>query len=541
MSAPAESAAPSASGRPSTIPPRRPLVPAHCRILLVDDEPSLRSVLEKLLAEEGFSVSVASNGDEALEQAMRALPELVLTDLAMEPVGGIELCRRLHELDRDLPVIVMTGLSDRELVIESLRVGAEDYLVKPLDWDATLWRVHRAIERRLAKRDQDQLRRALNERLVLSSIREQEHADAEARHRAQLEALLENLYEGVIIAGADGSVLMVNAAARAILGLGEDALGNVGTLYRLPIVQLDGAPLPPGERPLMRALRGDAFADVETVLLRPNGTKRHLSSTGTSVRDEQGHVIMAIVAFRDVTDQKRLEHQREEYLALVSHDLRNPLTSILMSLFVIREAAKKERVDAAELAELALRGERNVTRMTGMLDELTEATSLELGGVRLETRPCDLREILTSALDGLDEPRSRRVTIETDGEETYPVRGDAARLERVVANLLSNALKYSAPDRGVMARLRLRGAEVQLDVIDHGIGIAPASIAMLFDRYARTPGGRASASGLGLGLYIARLLVEAHGGRIDVQSELGRGSTFSLCLPVSPLGAVTGG
>src|SRR6185369_11349929 len=129
-------------------------------------------------------------------------PDVVLTDLHMHPMDGVELCRRLHELDHDLPVIVMTAHSDMQSVIESLRERAEDYLIKPLQYEAVLWCVERAITRRAAKLEQEQTQRTLNEHLVLSSIREQEHAEAEALQSAQLRALLENLSEGVLVADA---------------------------------------------------------------------------------------------------------------------------------------------------------------------------------------------------------------------------------------------------------------------------------------------------------------------------------------------------
>ncbi len=123
------------------------------------------------------------------------------------------------------------------------------------------------------------------------------------------------------------------------------------------------------------------------------------------------------------------------------------------------------------------------------------------------------------------------LTIETDDAPSYSVLGDPARLERVVGNLLTNALKYSPEDAPVNIRVARKGSEVELDVIDHGIGIEPESLKTLFDRYYRTRAGKEHASGLGLGLYIARLIVEAHGGRITVSSEVGKGSTFRVILP----------
>jgi signal transduction histidine kinase len=506
-----------------------PLIPAP-RILVVDDDDAARRGLEDLLRADGFATSEAPDGDAALAEAARAMPDVVLTDLHMPNIDGVELCRRLHEIEPDLPVIVMTAFSDMTAVVECLRSGAEDYLIKPLHYDAVAWCVRRAIARRAAKREQEELYRTLNERLVLSSIREQELAEAEAHQRAQLNALLENLQEGVIIADPSGRVLLLNGAARRILDLlGDPDPGTLSALTALEAHDLEGRPISVEQRPLSRALRGERFEGHELLRMRPGGGQRHLMSTGTSVQDDNGDVALAIVVFRDVTELRRLERQREEYLALLSHDLRNPLAAILVLVSTLKQSTAKRGL--TKDVELAERAERNVKRMTTMIAELTEATTLEAQGVALCREAHDLRELVAGVVGRMDDVHKRRITITGDDASPCIVLADASRLERVVENLLTNALKYSGEGDPVSARIARRGSEVELDVIDRGMGIAPESMAMLFDRYYRTPAGKARARGLGLGLYIARLIVEAHGGRIEVSSEVGKGSTFSLVLP----------
>ena len=504
----------------------------RARILVVDDDDGARAALDKLLREEGFSTSTAPDGEAALAEAARALPDVVLTDLHMPRMHGVELCQRLHEIDRELPVIVMTAHSDMQAVIESLRAGAEDYLIKPLQAGAVLWCLERAIARRAEKVARAEVYRTLNERLVLSSIREQEHAEAEAQHRAQLNALLENLSEGVVIADQSGRLLMLNRAARAIMGDGPEDPGTVDDLLLQDTRDSHGGPIGGEQRPLVRALRGEQFAGYEVLAVRPNGERRRVVSTGTSVAGGDGNVELAIVVFHDVTDLRRLEQQREEYVELISHDLRNPLGSILLSVSTLKMImARKGMTEGVDIAQ---RAEQNVKRMTAMLDELTEATSLESrGGVDLRRAACELRALVVGVVDRMGDARARRITIEADDASPYLVQADAARLERVVANLLTNALKYSAEDAPVKARLGRDGGDIYIEVIDHGIGIPPESVEMLFDRYYRTSAGKARASGLGLGLYIARLLIEAHGGHIHVSSEVGKGSTFRVTLPSS--------
>jgi len=169
--------------------------------------------------------------------------------------------------------------------------------------------------------------------------------------------------------------------------------------------------------------------------------------------------------------------------------------------------------------------------MKVMIEELTEATTLEAKGAALRRDPCDVRELIAGVVARLDEARARRITVEADSASQYVVLGDASRLDRVISNLLTNALKYSPEERPVRVRLVRGASTVELDVIDRGIGIAPESRSLLFERYFRSQSGKAHATGLGLGLYIARLVAEAHGGRIEVSSEVGKGSTFRLVLP----------
>jgi PAS domain S-box-containing protein len=504
---------------------------ARVRVLVVDDDAGGRRAIERLLRDEGYLTSTAADGVAAVEEALRQLPDVVLTDLHMEAMHGIELCQRLHALDPELPVIVMTAHSDMGAVMESLRVGAEDYLIKPLDGDAVLWCVKRAVARRVAKREHEDLQRTLNQRLVLSSVREKELAEAEARQRAQLNALLENLSEGVTIADPSGRVLMINDAARAILGLGDVDIDSLESLHARSIQDVASVSVPRDARPMVRALRGEQFTDYEAQWTRPSGEPRRISCTGSCVRDESGGVALAIVVFRDVTDLRRLEQQRDEYLALITHDLRNPLNNILLSISTLKESVSERGlvhdVKRAERAEL------NVSRMTGMLEELREATTLELQGAELHRRRCDLHKVVVSAVDALDEASALRVTIETDDALPHTVFADPAGMERVVANLLGNALKYSKEDAPVVARIARAENGISLDIVDRGIGIAPETIRTLFDRYTRTTAGREHASGLGLGLYIARLIVDAHGGRIGVSNNAGEGSTFRLVLPAT--------
>jgi PAS domain S-box-containing protein len=416
---------------------RRSEAPMQTRILVVDDDQNAATALDLLLRQDGFMTSIALDGKAALAEARRTRLDVVLTDMDMPGIDGAELCRRLRAIDADLPVIVTTAHSGTQSVLASLRAGAEDFLVKPLEYGAVLWCVERAVARCAEKRDRAELQRTLNERLVLSSIREQEFAEVEAKHREQLSALLENLNDGVIIAEKDGHLMMINEVARTILDLEGEAPRTVEALHAREILDLKKAPLESEQRPLARALRGECFTDYEVLYAMANGELRRVASTGTSVKAEDGSVELAIVVLRDVTRLRRLEQQREEYLALVSHDLRDPLSSIIACSFMLKESMTQKGL--TKEANLAERAERNVTRMGSMLDELTEATAMESQGLELHPVASDLRQTVANAVDRLDDNRARRISVEADDTSSLVVFADAS-LERVVANLLTNAL-----------------------------------------------------------------------------------------------------
>lgn len=498
------------------------------RILVVDDDADGLKALARVLCDDGFDVTVAHDGPTALAKAQRSRPDVVLTDLQMDPMSGVELCKALRERGQYVPVIVMTAHSDIQSAIDSMHAGVEDYFLKPLDGAALKLCIERVLTRVHERAHWQKLLRELNERLVLSSIREQQRAEAEALHRAQLEALLENVAEGVIILDTSGNVKLMNGAGRTINGLAKDQVVTLDAFNALEAFDVEGRPLAHDQRPLVRAVRGEEFTDYEIVRRRPSGERRHIVSTGTNVRDDSGRVVLALVVFRDVTELRRLEQQREEYVALISHDLRNPLSSILGFVSLLRSSLAAEN---SRLVDLAERAQRNVKRMTAMLDELTEATTLEGGAVTMEREPSDLRALATGIVSGFEDRARNRIRVDTDGSASFVVLGDAARLERVIANLLTNALKYSADDAPVRVCITNRDGVIALSVTDRGIGIAPEHHHALFDRFYRTTAGRGRAGGLGLGLYIARLIVEAHGGRIHVSSELGAGSTFTITLP----------
>ena len=365
--------------------------------------------------------------------------------------------------------------------------------------------------------------------------RETTQPAAEAhRQAAELESIMRSMAAGVMIFAPDGRVLRMNDAAASILRLSpeERTLPPEQIWAMLRAERPDGTPLPYEEAPSSRALRGEEALNV-TVLMHPRGDTLWKLCSATPVRGAKGERLGAVATFFDITSLRQAEQLRQDILRAVSHDLRGPLTVIQ------GQAQRLQRLLGPTPADERIRSSLNAIlasarRMNTMIQDLVDSARQEAGELRLNPVPVDLRAFLLEWKERCaDALPVQRLRIQVP-EGLPPVHADPDRLERILFNLISNALKYSPPDTEVTVGAARQDAEVVISVTDRGPGIPPEEQARLFQRYGRTEAGRQRGESVGLGLYITRQLVEAHGGRIWVESQPGRGSTFSFSLPIAP-------
>ena len=374
---------------------------------------------------------------------------------------------------------------------------------------------------------------AANAHLLLAGLQVHEQAEVAQVRLDHLNALLERLGEAVTIQDGTGQVVLINQAARTVLGVtANDGLRTPSVADQLEWQQPDGTPLPPELWPLNRAQLGERFDDVDVLLLRPDGARLRLNASGSAIRDRAGRVILAIVVYRDVTELRRLEQAKGEYVALISHDLRTPLAVIQGQADLLsRNLAREGNGDPRRLDQLATI-RRTTRHMSSMIQDLLDSSRLESGHLMLRLAPLDLVRLsgdVVQRLSSVDD----RVVFAPGSTDQLPVSADADRIERVLTNLLTNALKFSPPKTPVVVSVRQQNGEAEVAVADRGVGIPADQRSRIFERFEQSGSDpSARTAGLGLGLYIARLIVEAHGGRLWVESVLGEGSTFRFTLPM---------
>ncbi|MGB8929654.1 MAG: ATP-binding protein [Anaeromyxobacteraceae bacterium] len=356
-----------------------------------------------------------------------------------------------------------------------------------------------------------------------------------ARQAAELEAVLDSIADGLVIFGPRGEVRSMNEAAfRYVAGdpSGElaAALPSSGPCF----VDAEGRPLAAGKSPVERALSGETVRALHLRTQDPvTGRCGWVAASAAPIRGAEGRIDGAVLTFSDETSVYRLHEERDDLLRAITHDLRTPLNAIYMQAHLVaRGAGGPDR--ASERGHSIV---KSCERMSDMIQELADSAMLEAGRLQFAPQPVDVPEFALELLErlrgGLDVDRVRFAS----APGLPRVIADPKRLERIFVNLVSNALKYSPVQTEVEVRTSAVEAGVEISVTDRGVGITPEDQAHLFERWFRSKGNRRP-EGLGLGLYITRLLVEAQGGRITVETALGCGSTFRVTLPAAASGEV---
>ncbi|MEI7768951.1 MAG: ATP-binding protein [Chloroflexales bacterium] len=370
--------------------------------------------------------------------------------------------------------------------------------------------------------------RMVNEQLLMAGLREQELAEQLRRQLAFSNAVAKSLGEGVYALDRAGRFTFVNPAAEQLLGWAEAELLGVEAREVIAMRSASGARIIPEDLPLHALLgTGGTYRDDEAMLTRRDGTIFPAAYSAAQIITD-GQVVGAVVAFRDMTEVRRLQRSQEEYLALISHDLRAPLTTMMAgSQLLMRSLAKQGQEREAHRAQIVF---ESCQRMNHMIEGLLDRSRLEAGQGAMRQNPLDLVDLVTHIIEQICMPADRK-RIRLEGLTELLVIVDAAQIERVIMNLVTNALKFSGPESTVIIRVDTDDHRALFSVRDQGGGISPQDLPHVFEKHYRARTHR-DVDGVGLGLYISRLIIEAHGGQLWAESMVGAGSVFTFALPI---------
>jgi signal transduction histidine kinase len=496
-------------------------------LLNVDDNAPMRYAKSRILKAAGFDVHEATAGMEALRLAEDLRPRLILLDVKLPDISGIEICRRLkaHPALRKIIVLQTSATfvegSDR---VRALDGGADSYLIEPTEPDELVANVRALL------RLQD--------------------AEEKARENERLLRLATNA------AGLD--TWNVNLARKETISveqfLSKSRLPHPSEptqtreVYRIHTAEHDRL-----EQAFREALQGNTDFNVEYQMVGPSGAVRWIAAQASVLRDDDGHPFQVIGVAHDVTARKSADTEREmllqqarraqaeaeeatqlkdEFLATLSHELRTPLNAIIGWIQLLRTRRMDEPNTERALESI----ERNAQAQSQLINDLLDVSRIISGKLRLDVRPVAIASVVDAAIDTVRpaaQAKGIRLKAAYDSASGL-MNADPERLQQVIWNLLTNAVKFSPNGGEVEVRVHRLGSHVEISVSDTGIGIHPDFLPFVFQPFRQAEAGSTRKHpGLGLGLAIVRQLVELHGGEVSAHSQgEAKGSTFRVRLPV---------
>ncbi|MBI4391395.1 MAG: response regulator [candidate division NC10 bacterium] len=543
-------------------------------VLVVDDDRLIREQVREILSQAGFEVTGVPDGQEIFDRIRASIVDVILLDVVLPSGSGLELLPLIKGLDPDLPVIIVTGHATLDAAVEALKGGAYDFLQKPFPPEQLVSAVRRAADRRrLDLRNKSlmlELSEKIHEVVILKQVGEtiSSTLDLQAILAALMGAAKDALHSEAssLLLVEDGTGDLVFEVALGERGeevkqfrlkRGQGVAGWVadhGEPLCIPDVSQD-----PRFLAQVDASTGFVTKSILCVPLRLKGTTigviEVMNKRGARPYDQDDQRLLqaiggqAAVAIenaklyrrvrRQLADLQRLEQVKDDLTQLVVHDLKTPLTSIVLNLDMLEPP---EETDAGKWIRHVQDAKRSSRSLMTLVANLLDISSMEEGKLRLSREPLALADLIAAVVGEFQvQADEDRIRLGVDVPPDLPlVRADADLLRRVLANLLSNSLKHSPPESAIQVRAApaAEGGAVQVDVVDEGEGIPEAYHEKIFEKFGQVetarPGPRLNK---GLGLTFCKMAVEAHGGRIWVQSAVGRGSTFSFTVP---LGAEVG-
>ena len=502
-------------------------------ILLVDDQPNNVLALESILSDMGQNLVTANSGKKALKHLLDREFAVILLDVQMPELDGFETAQLVRQRDksRDTPIIFLTALSRSETnVFRGYELGAVDYIFKPFHPEILRSKVNVFVQ---LFRQREAIKRQAQELIRLSK---------------QNELILNAAAEGVFGINTSGVSTFANPAASRMLTLSQEELTGKDIHAVVHPVFPGVATCDPSSCALNQVVHGSFnFDEVETTFFRADGTSFPVEFCASPLRDEEGHALGSVITFRDVTEKRAAalaaeaerryreaeaqNRAKDNFLATLSHELRTPMTSILGWVQFLRLGSytQEELDEALETVETSARLQAR------LIDDMLDVSRIVLGKFQVDLQPTKVTEIVEAALTTarpVAAAHDVKITANMQSSSDALVAADVNRMQQVIGNILSNAIKFTPAGKSIDLKLQKVESMMQISVTDQGEGIDPSFLPYVFERLRQADNG-SNRQGLGLGLAIARHIVELHHGEITAESEgRGKGARFIVTLPL---------
>ena len=486
------------------------------QVLIVDDEQNIREGSERILTRIGFNVSTADNGQKALELFQETSPSIVLLDLKMPGMDGMEVLNQIKKIDDSALVIVITGYATVETAIQAMKQGAYDFIAKPFEPDQLRIIVNRASEKIQLEMAAEKLTRE-RQRTLLDLGTE----------KSRLRTIIESLPNGVLVTNTLGRVVLMNPAFKKLMGF--DANQPLGESIERYLSD-------EGLCKLIMEISQGRHIDYEDI---PEyefsiSKNQHFMVKGRPVLGQKNECLGAVATMVDITALKMFDQLKSEFVAKVSHELRSPLSTIHEQLAVVLS----DMMDIAPETDQKIlgRAKEKTHSLISLIGDLLDLSRIEEGIICKEPEPVHVDVLLKSIIAFLRDKadaKQQSLTLEITEDHLPAVLADPLALESIFGNLITNAINYTPENGNIHVRVAVAGINLKVDVSDNGFGIEDKHLDQIFERFYRAKNDQTRyITGTGLGLPIVKELVQSLGGFVEVESTFGKGSTFTVLLPV---------
>ncbi|MBQ4646286.1 MAG: response regulator [Candidatus Gastranaerophilales bacterium] len=495
------------------------------KILIVDDEAMVTKTLSMLLGLEGFSHVVAfNNPNEALEYLKENEIDLIISDFIMPEMNGINFLENAKKLQKEVSTILLTGYADKENAIRAINeIGIFKYIEKPWDNNNLIINIKNALTQTRLKKELD---KKIEELEIANKKLENYSKDLEEtvqkrtlelmQANSKLNAVITNCADGIILFNQDLKITDLNTAAIDLFGQSKKELlsKNLFELVVSESKQFCSTDL---------KSKTNIFLRNYYLINYKKDIKIPVEISIAPATDDKNNFYVAVI--RDCTYQKETERLRDDFIATLTHDLRTPLLATISGLdFVLDKSLGEINEKQNNLFEAMKKSSED---MLGLVNALLEVYRYEAGKTYLCKTKFDIVKLVDECkkeLEVLAQKAEIELEINNNEEEIF-INADKNEIRRVVVNLIGNALKHSQNSKSVKINILKKEKDLYLDVIDDGVGLSCEDCSKLFNRFSQGTNQKRSSS-TGLGLYLSRQIIEAHNGKIYVESELGKGSKF---------------
>lgn len=509
------------------------------KVLLVEDNPDDAELLLYELRRAGYEPEYTrAESEQDFRARLHESIDLIVADYSLPGFGAIRALRILHETNLDIPLIVVTGTVTEQVVVECLQLGASDYLLKD-----RLTRlggaVKHAMDEHRLRQEKRQADEALRRYAAELEQRVVERTAELQRAKDSVEIILNHTSDAIALTSNQGLIQRVNPAFERMFGY------QIAELQNLPLRNMaDAENQSLLEEAIGTAVEAQKPGRVELTMQRRDATSFVADVAFTVMADEENAYVGIVCSIRDVSERKHieeglrqaLEKERElndlksRFSSMVSHEFRTPLSVILSSSDLLRSYSDRMTPERRDQQLESI--QQQVRRLANMLDDILALGKAQSVGLDLSLVPVDVRRFCEDIVTEL-RPTAASHTFQFEARDNcYDTYADLKLLRQAVTNLLSNAVKYSPEGSTVYVRLNCDGEQIYIEIKDEGSGISKEDQQHLFEAFFRAK-NVLSIPGSGLGLPIVKQAIEAHGGSITCESDIGEGTTFTLRLPIT--------